>query len=91
MSRKKRRPARPWWRGRGVTRRLALAGSLVAAVTLVVWAWISFGGGEAGTTSQELATQAPAFTLPTVAGDEFSLADHVGQPARPLYFNEGVG
>ncbi len=92
MPRKKRRESRPWWRKRGVVRRITITGSLAAAVALVVWIFASFGGGgEGNTTSQDLAKPAPSFTLPTVAGDEVSLADYLGQDVVLLYFNEGVG
>ncbi len=93
MSRKKRRESRSWWRRRGVVRRAALAGSLAAAVVLVVWVFVSFGGGGGDAMSEDLAMEgeAPSFTLPTVAGDEVSLDDYLGQDVLLLYFNEGLG
>ncbi len=96
MSRKKRRTDRSWWRKQGVVRRAAFSGSLVAAVVLVIWIFVPFGGsgeGGGGAMSDNPATgaEAPAFTLPTAAGGEVSLTDHLGQNAVLLYFNEGVG
>jgi len=97
MSRKKRRESQPWWRKRGIVRRAAIAGSLAAAVVLVVWVFVSFGGGGEGAMSDSMSDdpamegEAPSFTLPTVTGGDVSLADYLGQDVLLLYFNEGVG
>jgi hypothetical protein len=52
---------------------------------------VYFGGRSGQETEQNVSGPAPAFALPTVTGDEFVSADHVGQHALLLYFNEGVG
>ena len=70
-------------------RRLAMA--LTAAVVVGVFAWLAVGTGGDGGTKQYLREPAPPFRLPTVAGEEFALADHVGRHAVLLYFNEGMG
>ena len=92
MARKKLRPRRqPWWQRKKVRRRLLVLASLVVAVGLFGLVAVYFGGRGNDETEQNVAGAAPAFTLPTVAGDEFVSADHVGQHALLLYFNEGVG
>ncbi|MBI2912915.1 MAG: peroxiredoxin family protein [Chloroflexi bacterium] len=90
MVKRKRKSGEPWWRKRKVVRRLALlAGALVAAAGLTAWALVPRGGG--GGDTQYLREPAPPFTLPTIAGDEVSLADHLGQHNLLLFFNEGIG
>jgi len=92
MARKKLRPRRqPWWQRKKVRRRLLVLASLVVAVGLFGLVAVYFGGRGNHETEQNVSGAAPAFTLPTVAGDEFVSADHVGQHALLLYFNEGVG
>lgn len=89
MARKKRKAGRRWWRRRKTQRRLAVAASLLAAVAVLSW----FVMQSAGNTEPEvyLTEPAPPFTLPTVAGEEFSLMEHRGQHNVLLYFSEGVG
>jgi hypothetical protein len=66
--------------------------AVVWALALFGWVAVYFGGrGNHHETAQNVSGSAPAFTLPTIAGDEFVSADHLGQHALLLYFNEGVG
>jgi len=66
--------------------------AVVVAVGLFGLVAVYFGGrGNQRETAQNVSGPAPAFTLPTIAGDEFTSADHLGQHALLLYFNEGVG
>ncbi len=89
MARKKRKGGQPWWRKRRVQRRLAVVASLALAIGVIAWLVVR-GGGDSGP-KQYLVEPAPPFTLPTVAGEEFSLTDHLGQHAMLLFFNEGIG
>ena len=92
MARKKHRPPRqPWWRRKKLRRQLLVVASLALAVGLFGLVAVYFGGRSGQETEQNVSGPAPAFTLPTVTGDEFVSADHVGQHALLLYFNEGVG
>jgi hypothetical protein len=93
MARKKDRPRRqPWWQRRKVRRQLMVLAALVWALALFGLAAVYFGGrGNHHETAQNVSGPAPAFSLPTTAGDEFVSADHLGQHALLLYFNEGVG
>ena len=92
MTRKNQRPRRqPWWRRRKVRRQLLVVASLALAVGLFGLVAVYFGGRGNQETEQNVSGPAPAFTLPTIAGDEFVSADHVGQRALLLYFNEGLG
>ena len=88
MTRKNQRPRRqPWWRRRKVRRQL-----LVVAVGLFGLVAVYFGGrGDHEAQQQNVSGPAPAFTLPTLGGGEFVSADHLGQHALLLYFNEGLG
>ncbi len=89
MPRKKRKAGHRWWRRRKIQRRLAVAASLVVAVGALAW----FVMQSAGDSEPEVyfTEPAPLFTLPTVAGDEFSLIEHRGQHNVLLYFSEGLG
>jgi len=94
MARKKHGPRRqPWWQRRKVRRQLIVLASLVVAVGLFSLLAVYFGGrgNDQETTQQNVSGPAPSFTLPTIAGDEFASANHLGQHALLLYFNEGVG
>ena len=93
MARKKQRPRRPpWWQRKKVRRRLTVFASLVVAVGLFGVVAVYFGSrSNHEATTQNVSGPAPAFTLPTIAGDEFVSADHLGKHALLLYFNEGVG
>ena len=93
MPRKKRAPRRqPWWQRRKVRRRLITLASLVVAVGLFGVVAVYFGSrSNQEATTQNVSGPAPAFTLPTLGGGEFVSADHLGQDALLLYFNEGVG
>lgn len=93
MARKKRAPrGQPWWQRRKVRRRLIFLASVVAAAGLFGLLAV-FLGGRSGHEAQQqnVSGPAPAFTLPTLGGGEFVSADHLGQHALLLYFNEGVG
>lgn len=92
MAAKKRRAARPWWRRGKPLRRLALAASLTTALGFLVF-WLVAGGqgGSSDDYSEYMGEPAPTFSLPTISGDEFSLADHLGRHNLLLYFNEGIG
>ncbi len=89
MALKERRARHRWWRRRKTQRRLAMAASFVVAVGVLAWFVIQ----SAGNSEPEvyLTEPAPLFTLPTVAGDEFSLREHRGQHNILLFFNEGLG
>ena len=93
MARKKHKPRRqPWWQRRKVRRQLIVLASLVVAVGLFSLLAVYFGGrGNHQEAAQNVSGEAPPFTLPTVGGDEFVFADHLGEHALLLYFNEGVG
>jgi len=94
MARKKQRPRRqPWWRRRKVHRQLVVLAVVVVGVAVLGWVAVYFGGrgNDQEATPQNVSGQAPSFTLPTIAGDEFASAGHLGQHALLLYFNEGVG
>ena len=93
MARKKGASRRqPWWQRRRVRRRLTVLASLVAVVGLFGLLAVYVGGrGDHEAQQQNVSGPAPAFTLPTLGGGEFVSADHLGQHALLLYFNEGVG
>ena len=88
MARKKRKAGYPWWRRR-TQQRLAVAASLALAVGLIAWLVLR-GGGDSGP-EEYFVEPAQPFTLPTVAGEEVSLADYLDRHALLLYFNEGMG
>ena len=89
MVKGKHNGGQPWWRKRRTQRRLALAASL--AVVIGVLAWLVVRGEGEGGPREYLREPAPAFALPTIAGEQVSLADHVGRHNLLLYFNEGIG
>ncbi len=89
MTRRKRKGRHPWWRRRRTQRRLAVAASLALAAGITAWLVVQ-GGGD-NEPKEYFVEAASPFTLPTVAGEEFSLADHLGQHSILLYFNEGMG
>ena len=93
MAHKKQRPGRqPWWQRRKVRRQLMVLAAVVVAVGLFGAVAVYFGSrSEEEATTQNVSGPAPAFTLPTLGGGEFVSADHLGQQALLLYFNEGVG
>ena len=90
MVKGKRKGGQPWWRNRRTLRRLAIAASLALVIGLFAWLVVR-GGGSGSGSGEYLREPAPAFTLPTIAGDQVSLADHVGRHNLLLYFNEGIG
>ncbi len=89
MAGKKRKRGQPWWRKRRVQRRLAVVASLALAIGIIALLVVR-GGGDSGP-KEFFVEPATPFTLPTVAGEEFSLADHEGRHNIFLYFNEGMG
>ena len=92
-ARKKARQRRPWWRKRKFRRRLIAATVTLVAIGLFGLLAIYIGGlePEVEPVGQPVNEPAPAFALPTVDEDVFSSADHVGQHALLLFFNEGMG
>ncbi len=73
---------------------MAVAVSLALVIGGLAWLVVKGGGGgDSGPAvyREEPATPAAPFTIATVAGDEFSLSDHLGQDVVLLYFNEGTG
>jgi len=85
----KKRNGQPWWRKRRVQRRLAILGAM--ALVVGVFAWLVVRGEGGSGSGEYLREPAPAFTLPTVDGEQVSLADHVGRHNTLLYFSEGIG
>ena len=90
MAQKKRKAGQPWWRGRRTQRRLAVVASLAVAIGTVAWLVVRGGGGSSAP-QEYLVEPAPPFSLPTIAGEEFSLTDHLDKNVVLLYFNEGLG
>lgn len=101
MSKRAGRPAgraagRP---SKGAKRRRSSGGALwwamlggAAVVAVIVLAIVAFGRSGGGTGSAGLVgAQATDFSLPTVGGGTFSLADYKGKKNVLLYFNEGYG
>lgn len=69
---------------------MALGGAaLVAVIVLAVVAFGRSGGG--GSSGGLINSQATDFSLPTVGGGTFSLAEYKGKKNVLLYFNEGYG
>lgn len=93
MARNKRKGAQPWWRSRRLLRRVTISTAIVAVIAFFVWIGVLVGGrGEEGEAiGQPLTEAAPSFALPTVSGSTFSSADHLGEHALLLFFNEGMG
>ena len=93
MARKKHKPRRqPWWQRKRVRQQLTVLASLTLAVGLLGLATVYLQGrGNQHEAAQNVSGPAPAFALPTITGDEFVSADHLGKHALLLYFNEGVG
>ncbi|MEE8347903.1 MAG: redoxin domain-containing protein [Dehalococcoidia bacterium] len=89
MARNKRKGGQSWWRRRRTQRRLAVAASLALAIGIVSWLVVR-GEGDSGPKNY-FVEPASAFTLPTIAGDQVSLADHLGRHNVLLFFNEGMG
>src|SRR3990172_10432381 len=87
----KRKNAQPWWRRRRVRRRLAVLGALALVVGVFAWLVVRGEGGGGSGSGEFLREPAPAFSLPTVAEGQVSLADHVGRHNTLLYFSEGIG
>ena len=89
MAKRRRKGGQPWWRKAKTLRRLAIAASL--ALVIGLFAWLVVRGGSEGGPKEYLREPAPPFTLPTIAGDQVSLADYAGRHNLLLYFNEGIG
>jgi len=90
MVKRKHKGGRPWWRKPGTIRSLVLTASLGVAIGVLAWLVVRGGGSESGP-KEYLREPAPAFSLPTIAGEQVSLADHLGRHNLLLYFNEGIG
>ena len=86
--RKTIRIKRPWWR-RGRTWLSVALSTLLAAAVAGPIVWLLAGTGGDASPPQYLDEPAPLFTLPTIAGDQVSLADHEGRHNVLLFFNEG--
>jgi hypothetical protein len=91
MARKGRKAGQPWWRKRRTLRNLAVATSLVVAIGVIAGLVVRGGSDSDSEPKQYLTEPASPFTLPTIAGDQVSLADHLGRHNVLLYFNEGMG
>lgn len=92
--RKKHPKGRPWWRRGRTWLSVALSALLVASVAGLVAGltlWLVAGRWSDASPPQYLDEPAPPFTLPTVDGDQISLADHKGRHNLLLFFNEGMG
>ena len=89
MTKKTQKGGQPWWQRRRVQRRLAAVASLALAMGIIAWL-VARGGADSGP-KQYFVEPASTFTLPTIAGDEVSLADHLGRHTALLYFSEGIG
>ncbi len=89
MPGKKRKAGLSWWRRKKTLRWLAAVASLTVAVGVL--AWFVVQGASDSDSGVYLTEPAPSFTLPTVAGEEFSLGEHRGRHNILLYFSEGVG
>ena len=89
MVKRKRKGGQPWWLKKRVLRRAAVAASMIMAAALLGWLIVR-GGGDSGP-KEYLREPAPDFTLPTIAGEQVSLTDHLGRHNLLLYFNEGIG
>lgn len=79
------------WRRAGVLRLLAtgLPVFLIGAIAVSFWILSLVRSDEYKLLP--VGSKAPDFSLPTVAGGEVSLDQHVGKHPLLLYFNEGVG
>jgi cytochrome oxidase Cu insertion factor (SCO1/SenC/PrrC family) len=61
--------------------------ALLVALVLVS----SCGGGSEGGSSLAEGDRAPAFTLPSAAGDKVALSDFAGEKPVLMYFSMGPG
>jgi len=89
MPKKKKRRPQPWWRRWRRFGWLAGLPALGAAIGVVAY-FVATSGGP-GQEPEDQVEPAPTFSLPTVDGGRFNLADHQGQHNVLLFFNEGVG
>ncbi len=81
----RRAPSRvplPWW---------LLAGGAVVVLAIVAFVFLNRGGSSNNLAGGAVGAQAADFSLPTVGGGTFSLADYLGKKNVLLYFNEGYG
>ena len=90
MVKGKHKGGQPWWRKPRTIRSLVLTASLAVVIGVLAWLVVRGGGSESGP-QEYLREPAPAFALPTIAGEQVSLADHLGRHHLLLYFNEGIG
>lgn len=72
----------PWW---------LLATAAVVVVAIVAFVFLNRGGSSNNAAGGAVGAQAADFSLPTVGGGTFSLADYLGKKNVLLYFNEGYG
>lgn len=83
----KKKGKRPWWRKPRHIRRLAI-GALALLVVTAGAAYIGIRGEDGPRYNTRFASQ---FSLPTTAGKEVTLNQHLGKHNVLLYFNEGMG
>ena len=89
MTKSKPRKRRSWWRRKRAQRWLGV--SVAALAVVIAVAVVAWRGQQSGEPPQYFTEPAPAFTLPTIAGEQVSLSEHVGRHVVLLYFNEGMG
>lgn len=85
--RAKKGSRRPWWRKRRNIRRAVIAVLALLVTALGVTYVLVWGRSEEPYSIR----YASHFTLPTTAGGETTLGEHLGQHNVLLYFNEGMG
>lgn len=88
MTNRKPRKRRAWWRRKRAQRWL---GASVAALAVVIAVAVLALRGQSGGPAQYFTEPAPPFTLPTIAGEQVSLSEHLGRHNVLLFFNEGMG
>lgn len=89
----RKKDRQPWWRTRKFRRRLIGTTAALVVIGLLGLLAAYFGGREPPEepVGQQLSEAASPFALPTIDGDTFSSADHLGQHALLLFINEGMG
>ena len=89
MTKSKPRKRRSWWRRKRAQRWLGV--SVAALAVVIAVAVVAWRGQQSGEAPQYFTEPAPPFTLPTIAGEQVSLSEHIGRHVVLLYFNEGMG
>ena len=88
MTKRKPGKRRSWWRRKRAQRWL---GASVAALAVGIGVAVLALRGQSGGSPEYFTEPAPPFTLPTIAGEQVSLSEHIGRHVVLLYFNEGMG